>query len=118
MYVLEINNITPLGKSMAAFPLSPHYAKMLCLSKDRSLLQFMLLIISAMSVQEYLPSENVEAWKKTKLSWVAKGEFLLLGKVTINHTFLKTINILNTSILIQISGLIIFSKANKIYNIV
>ncbi|KAF0749754.1 putative ATP-dependent RNA helicase kurz [Aphis craccivora] len=40
---------------MAAFPLSPHYAKMLCLSKDRSLLQYMLFIISAMSVQEYLP---------------------------------------------------------------
>jgi len=46
---------------MAAFPLSPHYAKMLCLSKDRSLLQYMLFIISAMSVQEYLPGDNVEA---------------------------------------------------------
>jgi len=76
---LEINNITPLGKSMAAFPLSPHYAKMLCLSKDRSLLQYMLFIISAMSVQEYLPGDNVDAWKKTKLSWANKGEFLLLG---------------------------------------
>jgi len=64
---------------MAAFPLSPHYAKMLCLSKDRSLLQYMLFIISAMSVQEYLPGDNVEAWKKTKLSWANKGEFLLLG---------------------------------------
>lgn len=77
---LGITNITPLGKSMAAFPLSPHYAKMLCLSKDRSLLQYMLFIISAMSVQEYLPGDHVEAWKKTKLSWVDKGEFLLLGK--------------------------------------
>jgi len=65
---------------MAAFPLSPHYAKMLCMSKDRSLLQYMLLIISAMSVQEYLPGDNVEAWKKTKHSWIDKGEFLLLGK--------------------------------------
>lgn len=71
---------------MAAFPLSPHYAKMLCLSKDRSLLQYMLFIISAMSVQEYLPGENVEAWKKTKLSWADMGEFLLLGKLAINHT--------------------------------
>lgn len=78
---LEITNITPLGKSMAAFPLSPHYAKMLCLSKDRILLQYMLFIISAMSVQEYLPGDHVEAWKKTKLSWVDKGEFLLLGNV-------------------------------------
>lgn len=67
---------------MAAFPLSPHYAKMLCLSNDRSLLQYMLFIISAMSVQEYLPGDDVEAWKKTKLSWVDKGEFLLLGKMT------------------------------------
>lgn len=66
---------------MAAFPLSPHYAKMLCLSKDRSLLQYMLYIISAMSVQEYLPGDNVEAWKKTKLSWIDKGEFLFLGKI-------------------------------------
>jgi len=78
--MLEISNITPLGKSMAAFPLSPHYAKMLCLSKDRSLLQYMLFIISAMSVQEYLPGDNVDAWIKTKLSWANKGEFLLLGK--------------------------------------
>lgn len=78
---LEITTITPLGKSMAAFPLSPHYAKMLCLSKDRSLLQYMLFIISAMSVQEYLPGDHVEAWKKTKLSWVDKGESLLLGKM-------------------------------------
>jgi len=70
---------------MAAFPLSPHYAKMLCLSKDRNLLQYMLFIISAMSVQEYLPGDNVEAWKKTKLSWADKGEFLLLGKITIKH---------------------------------
>lgn len=76
---LDINVITPLGKSMAAFPLSPHYAKMLCLSKDRILIQYMLFIISAMSVQEYLPGENVEVWKKIKLSWIVKGEFLLLG---------------------------------------
>ncbi|XP_001945193.2 probable ATP-dependent RNA helicase kurz [Acyrthosiphon pisum] len=81
--VAEINNITPLGKSMAAFPLSPHYAKMLCLSKDRSLLQYMLFIISAMSVQEYLPGDNVDAWKKTKLSWANKGEFLLLGDLMV-----------------------------------
>ncbi|XP_060848731.1 probable ATP-dependent RNA helicase kurz [Rhopalosiphum padi] len=79
----EINNITPLGKSMAVFPLTPNYAKMLCLSKDRSLLQYMLFIISAMSVQEYLPGDNVEAWKKTKLSWVNRGEFLLLGDLMV-----------------------------------
>ncbi|XP_050424982.1 probable ATP-dependent RNA helicase kurz [Adelges cooleyi] len=75
----EINNITSLGKSMAAFPLSPHYSKMLCLCNDRHLLQYMLFIISAMSVQEYLPGDDVEAWKKTKLSWINKGEHLLLG---------------------------------------
>lgn len=75
---------------MAAFPLSPHYSKMLCLSKDRSLLQYMLLIITAMSVQEYLPGENVEAWKKTKLSWADKGEFLLLG---INNQTFKNVYI-------------------------
>uniref|UniRef100_A0A2S2PIY3 RNA helicase n=1 Tax=Schizaphis graminum TaxID=13262 RepID=A0A2S2PIY3_SCHGA len=82
----EINNITPLGKSMAAFPLSPNYAKMLCLSKDRSLLQYMLFIISAMSVQEYLPGDNVEAWKKTKLSWANKenfDQFTLLGDLMV-----------------------------------
>jgi len=65
---------------MAAFPLSPHYAKMLCLSKDPSLLQYMLYIISAMSVQEYIPGNNVAAWKQTKLSWANKDEFLLFGK--------------------------------------
>lgn len=81
---------------MAAFPLSPHYAKMLCLSKDRNLLQYMLFMISAMSVQEYLPGDNVEAWKKTKLSWIDKGEFSLLGKVIKNHLiFQSKIIILN-----------------------
>lgn len=74
---------------MAAFPISPPYAKMLCLSKDRILIEYMLHIISAMSVQEYLPGENVEAWKKTKLSWVDKGEFLLLGIFLILHILLQ-----------------------------
>ncbi|XP_050522652.1 probable ATP-dependent RNA helicase kurz isoform X2 [Daktulosphaira vitifoliae] len=77
--ITEINNITPLGKSMAAFPLSPQYAKMLCFSKDRSLLQYMLYIICAMSVPEFLPGDNDETWKKTKFSWVNNGENLRLG---------------------------------------
>lgn len=86
-FCLEITNITLLGKSMAAFPLSPHYAKMLCLSQDRSLLYYMLFIISAISVQEYLPSDNIDAWKKTKLSWMDKGQFLFLGIYHLKHLF-------------------------------
>ena len=44
--------ITPLGKAMACFPVSPRYGKMLALGHQHNLLPYVVLIVSALSVQE------------------------------------------------------------------
>lgn len=55
--------ITPLGKAMACFPVSPRYAKMLSLGHQHDLLPYVVAIVSALSVQEvfielHLPPED------------------------------------------------------------
>ena len=45
-------SITPLGKAMACFPVSPRYAKMLALGHQHNLLPYVVVIVSVLSVQE------------------------------------------------------------------
>ena len=45
-------SITPLGKAMACFPVSPRYAKMLALAHQHNLLPYVVAVVSALSVQE------------------------------------------------------------------
>ena len=45
-------SITPLGKAMACFPVSPRYAKMLALGHQHDLLPYVVAVVSALSVQE------------------------------------------------------------------
>ncbi|KAM9330878.1 putative ATP-dependent RNA helicase DHX37 [Gastrophryne carolinensis] len=44
--------ITPLGRTMASFPVSPRYAKMLALGKQHDCLPYVITIVAAMTVRE------------------------------------------------------------------
>ncbi|XP_072271861.1 probable ATP-dependent RNA helicase DHX37 [Pyxicephalus adspersus] len=44
--------ITPLGKTMASFPVAPRYAKMLALGKQHDCLPYIITIVAAMTVRE------------------------------------------------------------------
>ena len=74
--------MTPLGESMAAFPVSPRFAKMLCLSQQFDLLPYTVTIVAALSVQEFLlqAKENfVKIWR----TWAKQGNKLLLGDIMV-----------------------------------
>nr|CAD7403530.1 unnamed protein product [Timema cristinae] len=53
--------VTPLGRSMAAFPVAPRFAKMLTISSQRGLevLSYTVLMVAALSVPEVLLEEPV-----------------------------------------------------------
>lgn len=61
--------ITPLGKAMACFPVSPRYAKMLALGHQHNLLPYVVAIVSALSVQEIF----VELYSSTQDDKVRGG---------------------------------------------
>lgn len=44
--------ITPLGRTMASFPVAPRYAKMLALGKQHNCLPYVITIVAAMTVRE------------------------------------------------------------------
>ncbi|XP_075032998.1 putative ATP-dependent RNA helicase DHX37 [Mixophyes fleayi] len=44
--------ITPLGRTMASFPVAPRYAKMLALGKQHECLPYIITIVAAMTVRE------------------------------------------------------------------
>ncbi|XP_069817056.1 probable ATP-dependent RNA helicase DHX37 [Dendropsophus ebraccatus] len=44
--------ITPLGRTMASFPVAPRYAKMLALGKQHDCLPYVITIVAAMTVRE------------------------------------------------------------------
>lgn len=47
-----VTAITPLGRAMASFPVSPRYSKMLAMGHQHGLLPYIVAIVSALSVQE------------------------------------------------------------------
>lgn len=47
-----VSRITPLGRAMACFPVSPRYAKMLSLGHQQGLLPYVVAAVAALSVQE------------------------------------------------------------------
>lgn len=52
--------ITPLGRAMAAFPVSPRYAKMLALGRQQGCMPYIITIVSAMTVREIF--EEYDRW--------------------------------------------------------
>ncbi|KAI4504513.1 hypothetical protein M0802_000063 [Mischocyttarus mexicanus] len=77
--------VTPLGRSIAAFPVAPRYGKMLALSYQHNLLQYTICMVAALSVQEVLiEGVNMEGksknkWLQTRRIWAGIGNSLLLG---------------------------------------
>lgn len=59
MSLKDINRITPLGKVLSYFPLSPRYAKMLILTSQHNLISYGVSIVSALTVQELFVSSTI-----------------------------------------------------------
>lgn len=67
---------------MAAFPVAPRFAKMLCLSQQHNLLPYTVAIVAALSVQEFLLMSN-DNFSKIWRTWAGTGNSLLLGDVMV-----------------------------------
>ncbi|KOC64378.1 putative ATP-dependent RNA helicase kurz [Habropoda laboriosa] len=83
---LQTNKVvTPLGHSIAVFPVAPRYGKMLALSHQHNLLQYTVCMVAALSVQEVLieafeiNSVSKSKWLQMRRSWAGTGNSLLLG---------------------------------------
>lgn len=82
--------ITPLGHAMAKFPVSPRYAKMLCLGHQERCMEYVIAIVSALTVKEIFADENdreagqVSKEERRKISrlrrtWAGQGDARKLG---------------------------------------
>ena len=82
--------ITPLGRAMSKFPVSPRYAKMLCLGHQESCMEYVIAIVSALTVKEIFADDNDrEAGQITKedrrkisrlrRTWAGQGDAQKLG---------------------------------------
>nr|XP_005299632.1 probable ATP-dependent RNA helicase DHX37 [Chrysemys picta bellii] len=90
--------ISPLGMTMASFPVAPRYAKMLALSKQHDCLPYAITIVSAMTVRELFeeferPAVSEEETEKLKGKkarviqmrriWAGQGPFQKLGDLMV-----------------------------------
>uniref|UniRef100_A0A8C3T720 DEAH-box helicase 37 n=1 Tax=Chelydra serpentina TaxID=8475 RepID=A0A8C3T720_CHESE len=90
--------ISPLGVTMASFPVAPRYAKMLALSKQHDCLPYAVTIVSAMTVRELfeeferpaVSEEETETLKGKKARvlqmrriWAGQGPFQKLGDLMV-----------------------------------
>lgn len=84
--------ITDLGKTMALFPVAPRYARMLALAHQKDLLEYIIAIVSACSVQELFVEDSLNSAledgdmskmaariNKQKTQWAGRGQSLLTG---------------------------------------
>ncbi|CAD1475900.1 unnamed protein product, partial [Heterotrigona itama] len=77
--------VTPLGRSIAAFPVAPRYGKMLALSHQHNLLEYTVCMVAALSVQEVLmeafemDGNSRNKWLQMRRFWAGTGNNLLLG---------------------------------------
>lgn len=82
--------ITPLGRAMAKFPVSPRYAKMLCLGHQENCMEYVIAIVSALTVKEIFADDNdkeagqMSKEERRKISrlrrtWAGQGDAQKLG---------------------------------------
>lgn len=77
--------VTPLGRSIAAFPVAPRYGKMLALSHQHNLLEYTVCMVAALSVQEVLmeafemDGNSRNKWLQMRRFWASTGNNLFLG---------------------------------------
>ncbi|ESO97341.1 hypothetical protein LOTGIDRAFT_214179 [Lottia gigantea] len=91
----DCTKITPLGRGMARFPVSPRYARILALGHQHDLLPYVIAIVSALSVDElfiqsYQQSDQLDESKHKQIRnsqirklWAGGGESLLLGDLMV-----------------------------------
>ncbi|XP_067683944.1 probable ATP-dependent RNA helicase DHX37 [Haliotis asinina] len=92
------SKITPVGRAMACFPVSPRYGKMLSLGHQHNLLPYVIAIVSALSVDEVFmeiqPASSTDTEKEdmkqrmsrtmqVKKMWTGQGNSMLLGDLMI-----------------------------------
>ncbi|XP_024130840.1 probable ATP-dependent RNA helicase DHX37 isoform X2 [Oryzias melastigma] len=90
--------ITPLGRAMASFPVSPRYAKMLSLGKQQDCLPYVIAVVAAMTVRELFEELDRPAGSEDESSklvqrrarltqmrrlWAGQGASLLLGDLMV-----------------------------------
>ncbi|CAG0889759.1 unnamed protein product [Cyprideis torosa] len=84
--------ISPLGQTMASFPVAPRYAKMLALAyQHKDLLPYVVAMVSAFSVPELLMEEGGVAarpedrkrWQILRRKWARVGNSLALGDAVV-----------------------------------
>ncbi|XP_063237576.1 probable ATP-dependent RNA helicase kurz [Bacillus rossius redtenbacheri] len=76
------SRLTPLGRSMAVFPVAPRFAKMLALGHQHGLLPYVVCAVAALSVQEVLaPSDKQSADRRRR--WAGTGNSFQLGDVMV-----------------------------------
>jgi ATP-dependent RNA helicase DHX37/DHR1 len=83
----EAAKITKLGSSIASFPVSPRFGKMLALSHQHNLLEYTICMVAALSVQEVLQEvslagetgERDSKWRTKRRAWAGTGNSLMLG---------------------------------------
>lgn len=83
----DVAKITRLGLSIASFPVSPRFGKMLALSHQQKLLEYTISVVAALSVQEVLQEVPLAGeggnrdskWRTKRRAWAASGNSLMLG---------------------------------------
>lgn len=83
----EVAKITKLGSSIASFPVSPRFGKMLALSHQHQLLEYTICMVAALSVQEVLQEVPLAGeagnkdskWRTKRRAWAGSGNSLMLG---------------------------------------
>nr|XP_011412430.2 probable ATP-dependent RNA helicase DHX37 [Crassostrea gigas] len=90
-----VSRITPLGRAMACFPVSPRYAKMLSLGHQQGLLPYVVAVVAALSVQEVFIEfhkssedksefqEKLKYMTQIKRMWAGSNHSLLLGDLMV-----------------------------------
>lgn len=51
-FIIQVYKVTSLGKAISGYPVLPRYGKMLALSHQHNLFEYMICIVAALSVQE------------------------------------------------------------------
>ncbi|XP_066144802.1 probable ATP-dependent RNA helicase kurz [Euwallacea fornicatus] len=89
--VLKKGQVTPLGHTVAKYPVLPRFGKMLALSHQFNLLPYTICLVAALSVQEVLLETSIHAispeeqkatrekWRILRQQWAGTGNSLLLG---------------------------------------
>ncbi|CAD5215627.1 unnamed protein product [Bursaphelenchus xylophilus] len=92
----DVSSITTLGRTLLAFPLAPHFGKMIVLSNQHSVMPFMVTLISALTVREPMiniasmeGSDNVETQElmvmllRKRRQWSKMGQTKRFGDLNV-----------------------------------